>query len=73
LQLYHDENKLHVDEINDDDDDVRLLLHQQVELDHYSASSLEQQIADRHVVPSEGIILIQSQSVFALTPVVLRA
>lgn len=59
LQLYHDENKLHVAEINGDDDDARLLLHQQAELDLYSTSSLEQQIASMHVVPSERYLYIK--------------
>ena len=34
----------------------------------YSASSLKQQSADRHVVPVRHIILISSQPVFALSP-----
>jgi hypothetical protein len=34
----------------------------------YSASSLKQQSADRHVAPLEHIILILSQPVFALSP-----
>ena len=37
-------------------------------LDFYSASSLKQQSADRHVAPLGHIILIPSQPVFALTP-----
>jgi hypothetical protein len=37
-------------------------------LDFYSASSLKQQSADRHVAPLGHIIVIQSQPVFALTP-----
>jgi len=36
-------------------------------LDFYSASSLEQQSADRHVAPLEHIILITSQPVFVLS------
>jgi hypothetical protein len=37
-------------------------------LDFYSASSLKQQSAGRHVAPLEHIILIPSQTVFALSP-----
>jgi hypothetical protein len=33
------------------DDDVRFVVDQHVELDFYSASSLKQQSADRHVAP----------------------
>jgi hypothetical protein len=35
-----------------DDDDVRFVLDQQAYLDFYSASSLKQQSADRHVTPT---------------------
>jgi hypothetical protein len=38
------------------------------ELDFYSASSLKQQSAGRHVAPFGHIILIPSQPVFALSP-----
>ena len=38
----------------------------------YSASSLKQQYADRHVAPLEDIIVIPSQPVFALS-LMLRA
>jgi predicted alpha/beta hydrolase len=51
-----------------DDDDVRFVLDQQAELDFYSASSLKQQSVDRHVAPLGHIILIASQTVFALSP-----
>jgi len=37
-------------------------------LDLYSASSLKQLSADRHVAPLGHIILIPSQPVFALSP-----
>jgi hypothetical protein len=37
------------------------------ELDFYSASSLKEQYADRHVAPLWHIILIPSQSIFALS------
>jgi len=37
-------------------------------LDFYSASSLKQQSADRHVAPLGQIILIPSQPVFSLSP-----
>ena len=40
------------------DDNVRFILDQHAELDFYSASSLKQQSADRHVAPLEHIILI---------------
>jgi hypothetical protein len=52
----------------DNDDEVRFILDQHAELDLYSASSLKQQFACRHVAPLGHIILIQSQPVFALTP-----
>jgi len=47
---------------------VRFGLDQHAELDFYSASSLKQQSANRHVAPLGHIILIPSQTVFALTP-----
>jgi hypothetical protein len=50
------------------DDVVRFALDQHAELDFYSASSLKQQSADRHVAPLVHIILILSQPVFAPTP-----
>ena len=46
----------------------RFVLDQHAYLDFYSASSLKQQSADRHVAPLGHIILIPSQPVFALTP-----
>jgi spore coat polysaccharide biosynthesis protein SpsF (cytidylyltransferase family) len=46
FQLYYDENTFQWD-----DDDVRFGLDQHAELDFYSASSLKQQSADRHVAP----------------------
>ena len=64
FQLYHGENKL----IFNDGDEVRFVLDQHTELDFYSASSLKQQSAGRHVAPLELIILIPSRPVFALTP-----
>jgi hypothetical protein len=48
------------------DGDVRFVLDQYAELDFYSASSLKQQSAGRHVVPLWHIILILSQSVLSL-------
>jgi hypothetical protein len=51
-----------------DDDEVHFVLDQHAELDFYSASSLKQQFADRHVPPLGHIILIPSQPVFALSP-----
>ena len=50
-----------------DDDDVRFVLDQNAELDFYSASSLKQQTACRHVAPIGHIILIPSHPVFALS------
>jgi hypothetical protein len=41
-----------------DDDQVRFVLDQHVKLDFYSASSLKQQSASRHVAPLWHIILI---------------
>ena len=51
-----------------DDDEVRCVLDQNAELDVYSANSLKQQSADRHVAPLGHIILIPNQPVFALSP-----
>jgi hypothetical protein len=51
-----------------DDDEVRFVLDQHADVDYYSASSLKQQSAERHVAPLGHIILIPSQQVFALTP-----
>ena len=50
-----------------DDDVVRFVLDQHPELDLYSARSLKQQSAGRHVAPLP-IILIRSQPVFAVSP-----
>jgi hypothetical protein len=49
-------------------DEVRFVLDQHAELDVYSASSLKQQSAGRYVAPLGHIILIPSQSIFALSP-----
>jgi len=57
----------------EDDDEVHFVLDQYAELDFYSASSLKQQSASRHVAPIGHIILIPSQPVFALSPLMLRA
>ena len=43
-------------------------LDQHTELDLYSAISLKQQSADRHVAPLGHIIPIPSQPIFALSP-----
>jgi hypothetical protein len=51
-----------------DDDEVSFVLDQQAELDLYSASSLKQQSADRHVAPLGHIILIPSQPDVAISP-----
>ena len=49
------------------DDEVHFVLDQHAELDFYSASSLKQQSAGRHVAPLVHIILIPSQPVFPFT------
>jgi hypothetical protein len=41
-----------------DDDEVLFILDQQAELDFYSANSLKQQSAGKHVTPPAQIILI---------------
>ena len=51
-----------------DDGDFHFELDQHAELDFYSAISLKQQSAGRHVASLGHIILIPSQPVFALTP-----
>ena len=48
--------------------DARFVLDQHAELDFYSASSLKQRSAGRHVAPLGHIILNPSQPVFALSP-----
>ena len=48
-------------------DEFRFLLDQHAELDFYSASTLKQQSAGRHVAPLGHIILILSQPVLALS------
>ena len=45
------------------DDEVRFVLDQHAKLDFYSAGSLKQKSADRHVAPLGHIILIPGQSV----------
>ena len=50
------------------DDDVHFVLDQNTELDFYSANTLNQQSAGRHVTPLGHIILIPSQPVVALMP-----
>ena len=50
------------------DDEVCFVLDQPAVLGFYSASSLKQQSADRHVARLWHIILIQSQPVFFLSP-----
>jgi hypothetical protein len=62
FQLFHGKNKLIYN------DEVCFVLDQHAELDFYSASSLKQQSADKHVAPLRHIILIPSQPVFALSP-----
>jgi hypothetical protein len=53
---------------DENDDKVRFVLEQNVELDVYSASSLIPQSVDRHISPLGHIILIPSQPVFILHP-----
>ena len=50
-----------------DIDEIRFVLDQHAELDLYCASSLKQQSAGKHVAPLTHIILISSQTVFALS------
>jgi hypothetical protein len=50
-----------------DNDEVHFVLDQHPQLDYYSASSLKQQSADRHVAPLGHNILITNQPVFALS------
>ena len=47
---------------------VRFVLDQHAELDFYSANSLKQKSAGRHVAPLRHIILIQSRPAFVLSP-----
>jgi hypothetical protein len=54
------------------DDEVRFVLHQHAELDFYSANSMKQQSAYRHVAPLWHIILIPSQPVWSYS-LMLRA
>jgi hypothetical protein len=65
FQLYHGENKLIFNEMMMR---FRFVLDQHAELDFYSARSLKQQFAGRHIAPLEHIILISSQPVFSLLP-----
>jgi len=51
-----------------DNDEVCFVQDQHAELDFYSACSLKQQSAGRHIAPLGHIILIPSQPVFALSP-----
>ena len=53
---------------DDDDDDVLFVQNQHAQLDVYSATSLKQQSANRHVAPLGYIILIQTKQAFDLTP-----
>jgi hypothetical protein len=50
-----------------DDDDVRFVLDQHGWLDFYSANSLKQQSAGRHVSPLEHFIPILTKPVFVLS------
>ena len=53
---------------DDDDDEVCFVPDQYAELDFYSARSMKQQSADRHVATLGHIILIPNKSVFSLPP-----
>jgi hypothetical protein len=72
-QLYHGKNKSTAISWQEqvkfwwNNDDVRFVLEQHVELDLYSVRSLKQQSTARDVPPLRHIILIPSQPVFALT------
>ena len=59
FQLYHSENKL-IFNVMMMRSVLYLLLYQYAELDFFSASSLKQQSAGRHVAPLGHIILIPS-------------
>ena len=61
FQLYHGENKLHIDEMMMSG----FVIDQQAFI---GASSLKKQSVGRYVAPLEHIILIPSQPVFTLTP-----
>ena len=50
------------------DDEVSFVLNQHALFNVYSANSLKQQSADRHVALLGHIILIPSQPVYALSP-----
>jgi hypothetical protein len=65
FQLYHDENKLIVNEMT-----MRSTLYKTNTLSwiFYSASSLKQQSSDRHVSPLLHIILIPNQLGYVLFP-----
>ena len=65
FQRYHGENKLIFNEMM-----MRSVLYKSnmFSFFFYSASSLKQQYADRHVAPPGHIILIPNQPVFALSP-----
>ena len=52
--------------LDDKEDDIRFVLDQPAELDIYSASSLKQQTAGRHVDPLGYINLILSQTYLLL-------
>ena len=65
LLVYYGENRLI---FQWDDDEIRFVLDQHAELDFYCASALKQQSTGRHVTPLGHIILIPSQPVFALSP-----
>jgi len=51
-----------------DDDEVRFVVGQHAQLDFYSASSLKQHPAGKHVAPLVHILLIRRQSDNAITP-----
>ena len=65
FQIYPGESKVIINKIMMG---VCFVLDQQAEVDFYSASSLIQLFADRHVAPLRHVILFPSQSVVVLTP-----
>ena len=50
------------------DDNVRFVLGQHAKLDIYSANSLKQHSASRHVISLRDILMIPSQPVLVLAP-----
>ena len=66
--LFNTNSAIFQNNVQWNDDEVRFVLDQYVYLDLYSASSLKQQSADRHVALLGHIISIPGQPVFVLSP-----